>query len=62
MTVKIDGVEPNIFPDIDDLDARDTGRNVEVFLHVTIAGKPTPVLSYEQASDLAILLEPFRKP
>ena len=32
MTVKIDGVEPNIFPDIEDLDARDAGRNVEVFL------------------------------
>jgi hypothetical protein len=26
MTVKIDGVEPNIFPDVDDLDARDAGR------------------------------------
>ena len=65
MTVKIDGVEPNIFPDVDDLDARDAGRNVEVFLDVRIEGKPTPVtvkLSYEQASDLAILLEPFRKP
>jgi hypothetical protein len=31
MTVKIDGVEPNIFSDVDDLDARDAGRNVEVF-------------------------------
>ena len=65
MTVKIDGVEPNIFPDIEDLDARDGGRNVEVFLDVKIEGKHTPVtvqLSYEQASDLAILLEPFRKP
>jgi len=65
MTVTIDGVEPNIFPHVDDLDARDAGRNVEVFLDVTIDGKPTPVtvkLSYEQASDLAILLEPFRKP
>jgi hypothetical protein len=64
MTVKIDGVEPNIFPHVDDLDARDAGRNVEVFLDVTIEGKPTPVtveLSYKQASDLAILLEPFRK-
>jgi hypothetical protein len=29
MTVKIDGVEPNIFPDVEDLDARDAGRNVE---------------------------------
>jgi hypothetical protein len=44
------------FPDIEDLDARDAGRNVEVFLDVRIEGKPTPVtvkLSYEQASDLA---------
>jgi hypothetical protein len=65
MTVKIDGVEPNIFPDIEDLDARDAGRKVEVFLDIRIEGKPTPVtvkLSYQQASDLATLLEPFRKP
>ena len=64
MTVKIDGVEPNIFPDVDDLDARDAGRNVEVFLDVRVDGKQTPVtvrLSYEQASDLATLLEPFPK-
>ena len=62
MTVKIDGVEPNIFPDVEDLDARDAGRNVEVFLDVRIEGNPTAVkLSYDQASDLAILLEPFRK-
>ena len=64
MTVNIDGVEPNIFPDVDDLDARGAGRNVEVFLDVRVDGKPTPVtvkLSYQQASDLAILLEPFRK-
>jgi hypothetical protein len=56
MTVKIDEVEPNIFPHVDDLDARDGGRNVEVFLDVRIEGKPTPVtvkLSYEQASDLS---------
>ena len=36
-----------------------------MFLDVKIEGKHTPVtvkLSYEQASDLAILLEPFRKP
>ena len=64
MTVKIDAVEPNIFPDVDDLDARDAGRNVEVSLDIRVEGKPTPVtikLSYEQASDLATLLEPFRK-
>jgi hypothetical protein len=44
------------------LDARDAGRNVEVFLDVRIEGKHTPVtvnLSYKQASDLATLLEPF---
>ena len=35
MTVKIDGVEPNVFPDVEDLDARDAGRNVEVFLSDT---------------------------
>jgi len=33
MTVKIDEVEPNIFPHVDDLDARDAGRHVEVFLY-----------------------------
>ena len=43
MTVKIDGVEPNIFPDVEDLDARDAGRHVEVFLDVRIEGKHTPV-------------------
>jgi hypothetical protein len=34
MTVKIDEVEPNIFPHVHDLDARDDGRNVEMFLDV----------------------------
>jgi hypothetical protein len=65
MTTEIDVSEPNIFPDVEDLDARDAGRHVELFLDVRIEGKHTPVtvkLSYEQASDLAILLEPFRKP
>jgi hypothetical protein len=65
VTVKIDAVEPNIFPDVEDLDARDAGRNVEVFLDIRVEGNPTPVtvkLSYEQASDLVALLEPFRKP
>ena len=38
MTVKIDGVEPNIFPDVEDLDARDAGRNVEVFLDIRVKG------------------------
>jgi hypothetical protein len=63
MTVKIDGVEPNIFPDVEDLDARGGGRHVELFLDIRVDGNPTPVtikLSYQQASDLATLLEPFR--
>ena len=65
MTVKIDGVEPNIFPAVEHLDARDAGRHVDVFLEVKVGGKPTAVtvkLTYEQASDLGILLKPFRKP
>jgi hypothetical protein len=64
MTVKIDSVEPNIFPAIEHLDARDAGRSVEVFFGCRIEGKPTPVtvkLSYAQAAALADLLEPFRK-
>ena len=32
MTVKIDGVEPNVFPHVEDIDARDAGRDVEVLL------------------------------
>ena len=62
MTVKIDDVEPNIFPAVERVDARDAGRNVEVFFEVRIEGKQTPVaikLSYEQAKALVDLLEPF---
>jgi hypothetical protein len=64
MTVKIDTTEPNLFPPVEDVDARDAGRNVEVFLATKIAGQLTPVtvkLNYDQANDLAVLLEPFRK-
>jgi hypothetical protein len=64
MTVKVDSVEPNIFPAVEHLDARDAGRNVEVIFEVRIEGKSTPVtvkLGYEQAAALAGLLEPFRK-
>jgi hypothetical protein len=64
MTVKIDQIEPNIFPTVEYLDARDAGRNVEVIFEVKIEGKQIPVavkLSYQQAADLGVLLEPFRK-
>ena len=63
MTVKIDSIEPNIFPEIEYLDARNAGRNAEVTFGVKIEGKLTPVtmrLSFEQANALAALLEPFR--
>jgi hypothetical protein len=64
MTVKVDATEPNIFPAVEHLDARDAGRNVEVIFEVKIEGQSIPVtvkLSYQQAADLATLLEPFRK-
>ena len=64
MTVKIDQIEPNIFPTVEYLDARDAGRNVEVIFKVKIEGKQIPLtvkLSYQQAADLGVLLEPFRK-
>jgi hypothetical protein len=64
MTVKIDGTEPNIFPAVEGVDARDAGRNAEVILGTKIEGKLTPVtirLSYGQAKALGDLLEPFRK-
>ena len=64
MTVKIDDVEPNIFPAVEHVAARDAGRNVEVSFEVRIEGKQTIVtikLSYEQANALAALLEPFKR-
>jgi hypothetical protein len=72
MIVKIDGTEPNIFPAVEHLDARDAGQNVEVFagqnvevfLEAKIEGKQIPVIirvSYEQAEALVGLLEPFLK-
>jgi hypothetical protein len=64
MTVKIDATEPNIFPTVEYLDARDAGRNVEVIFEIKIEGQSIPVtvkLGYQQASALAALLEPFRK-
>jgi hypothetical protein len=45
MTVKIDGVEPNIFASVEHLDERDAGRNVEVFIEVRIEGNQPRSLS-----------------
>jgi hypothetical protein len=49
MTVKVDDTEPNIFPTIEYLDARDAGLSAEVIFGVKIKGKITPItveLSY----------------
>ena len=52
MTVKIDNTEPNVFPVIEKIDARDSGRDVEVILATRIEDQLTFVtvkLSYQQA-------------
>jgi hypothetical protein len=49
MTVKIDNTEPNVFPVIEKIDARDSGRDAEVILATRIEGQLTFVtikLSY----------------
>jgi hypothetical protein len=64
MTVKIDSTEPNNFPAVEDLDVLDAGQRVRVTLATKIEGQLVPVfvyLNYQQASDLAVQLEPFRK-
>ena len=64
MTIKITEEEPNVFPSVEDVDARDTGKAAAIFLGTRIEGQFTTVtvnLTYEQASDLAGLLKPFRK-
>jgi len=64
MTIRIDSQEPNVFPTVEDIDVRDGGREAELICAIRVEGQLTPVtikLSYGQANDLAILLEPFRK-
>jgi hypothetical protein len=64
MTVKIDSTEPNNFPAVEDLDVQDAGRDVTLTLATKIGGQLVPVivhLSYQQANDLAVQLEIFRK-
>ena len=63
MTVKIDNTEPNVFPAIENIDARDSGQNAEVILATKSEGElifVTVKLSYQQAGDLWTQLEPFR--
>ncbi len=64
MTVKITPEGPNVFPVVEDVDARDNGRAAAIFLGTRVEGQFTTVtinLTYEQASDLAALLRPFGK-
>jgi hypothetical protein len=64
MTVKITPEEPNIFPVVEDVDARDNGREAAIFLGTRIERQFMTVvinLTYEQASDLAALLKPFAR-
>jgi hypothetical protein len=64
MTIKIDNQEPNVFPLVEGIDVRDTGRNAEVIFATKVEGQLATVtirLSYGQANTLAVLLEPFRK-
>jgi hypothetical protein len=63
VTVKIDNTEPNVFPVIEEIDSKDSGRDVEVILATRTEGQSTYVtvkLSYQQAGDLWVQLEPFR--
>ena len=43
MTVKVDRIEPNIFPTVEYVDARDAGRNAELIFGVKIDGRIIPV-------------------
>ena len=62
MTVKITAEKPNVFPIVEDVDARDNGRAAAIFLGTRVEGQFVTVtinLTYEQAGDLATLLKPF---
>jgi hypothetical protein len=62
MSVKITAEEPNVFPVVEDVDARDNGSAAVIFLGTRIEGQFVTVtinLTYEQAGDLATLLKAF---
>jgi hypothetical protein len=62
MTVKITAAEPNVFPAVEDVDARDNGSAAVIFLGTRVEGQFVTVtinLTYEQAGDLATLLKTF---
>jgi hypothetical protein len=62
MTVRITSEEPNVFPAVEDVDARDNGKAAAIFLGTRVEGQFVTVtidLTYEQAGDLATLLKAF---
>ena len=62
MTIKITAEEPNVFPIVEDVDARDNGRAAAIFLGTRVEGQFVTVtinLTYEHAGDLATLLKAF---
>ena len=64
MTIKIDSEGSSIFPAVEAIDVRDTGREAEVIFATRVQGQLVPVtikLDYGEANDLAIRLELFRK-
>ena len=62
MTITITSEEPNVFPVVEDVDARDNGRAAAIFLGTRVEGEFVTVtinLTYEQAGDLGTLLKAF---
>jgi hypothetical protein len=62
MTVKITAEEPNVFPVVEDVDARDNGSATVIFVGTRTEGEFVTVtinLTYERAGDLAGLLKSF---
>jgi hypothetical protein len=62
MTVNITAGEPNVFPVVEDVDARDNGSAAVIFLGTRVEGQFVTVtinLTYEQAGDLATVLKAF---
>jgi hypothetical protein len=64
MTIKIDSEGTSVFPAVEGIDVRDTGREAEVIFATRVEGQLVQVtikLDYGKANTLARLLEPFRK-
>jgi hypothetical protein len=58
MTIKIDNQEPNIFPLVEGIDVRDTGRSAEVIFATKVEGQ----LARQIGAKLSRLCLPRRRP